>query len=351
MPAPQIGASPFFDVADEFRSILAQRITERRQAEIEAQKRQQLEFENSLKMRGMAVDEGQLELSRQPKPMAAKDPTLTWIRRPDGTQVRVEDAPGLENAPEPTKPSNTGQHILRGVRGPNGKPYTRVIGSDGQVITESEEYEDPTRGGEGARPRYQLQTMTGPDGKDVTVRVNLDSGTAEPVDTGGLSPRQTAKPPTGVERSFVDYHKRATQALADMDAVEGQVSDKDLYVIHNSPLPDIANNAMLSDAGKRYVQALRAYTLAKLRKESGAAISAGEFAKEALTAARNVGETPESMTQKKRMRQGVVDGFAMQAGKAFEEYYGKPANSAGASGEVRKFERGPDGRPRRVGGR
>jgi hypothetical protein len=172
--------------------------------------------------------------------------------------------------------------------------------------------------------------MSGPDGKDVTVRINLDTGEAAPINANGLTPRQTAKPVSGMEKEYGDFHKRLVAALDDMGKVEDSLSNKDLYVIHNSPLPDMANNAMLSDAGKRYTQALRSYTLAKLRRESGAAISAGEFTSEALVAARNVGDSPETMEQKRRTRAGVAEGFKAKAGRAIKEYYGDTAPTEGA---------------------
>jgi len=180
-----------------------------------------------------------------------------------------------------------------------------------------------------ARPRStQLVPVQGPDG---TIRYQNEETAA-----GQIVGRQTTpRPTTGEQRSYADFYKRMAQALDDMNAVEDQLSSKDVAIIQNSPAPEFINNMLLSDEGKRYVQALRAYTLAKLRKESGAAISAGEFTKEGLVAARALNDTPDVMEQKRRTREGVAEGFASQAGPAYEEMFGRPyapGARGGASG-------------------
>jgi hypothetical protein len=136
---------------------------------------------------------------------------------------------------------------------------------------------------------------------------------------------------TGEQTKTRDFYTRMRSALDDLDAVENKLSAKDVAIIQSSGwIPEIVSNPLLSSAGQQYSQALRAYTLAKLRRESGAAISPGEFTKEGLVAARSVGDTPETLAQKRRTREGVAEGFAASSGKAYEDYYGEPFKRTGA---------------------
>jgi len=175
------------------------------------------------------------------------------------------------------------------------------------------------------QPRQPIMpvVISGPSGM---FTVDRATGQAAPVTVGSGGPQLQGKP-SDQNRQTLDYYNRAKAAIADMEAVEDQVSAKDLAVIHNSPAPELINNALLSPAGQQYSQALRAYTLAKLRKESGAAISAGEFTKEGLTAARQVNDTPEVLKQKRNTRRTVLEGFARGAGPAYTEAYGQPYQS------------------------
>jgi 3-polyprenyl-4-hydroxybenzoate decarboxylase len=135
------------------------------------------------------------------------------------------------------------------------------------------------------------------------------------------------RPATGEQRQTRDYYTRMREALDNMTAVEDQLSAQDIAIIQNAP-PDgiLANLAEmgLSEAGKRYAQAARSYTLAKLRKESGAAISSGEFSKEGLAVLRNSTDTPASLEQKRRSRETIAEGFAASSGPAYEDFYGTP---------------------------
>lgn len=177
-------------------------------------------------------------------------------------------------------------------------------------------------------PQAQIQLVPVMDPTTKTVRyVNEREAAGQEVGRVVGEPRAT-----GEQTKTRDFYTRMRSALDDMDAVEGQLNEKDVAIIQGSPLPEAINNMLLSPAGQRYAQALRAYTLAKLRRESGAAISAGEFQKEGLVAARTTGDTPETLAQKKRTREGVAEGFAASSGQAFEDYYGKPFERGATAG-------------------
>jgi hypothetical protein len=136
-----------------------------------------------------------------------------------------------------------------------------------------------------------------------------------------------ARPATGEQRQTRDYYTRMREALDNMNAVEEQLTPGDIALIQNAPPDGLWANlaeTQLSEAGKRYAQAARSYTLAKLRKESGAAISSGEFSKEGLAVLRNSTDTPASLEQKRRSRETIAEGFAASSGPAYEDYYGAP---------------------------
>jgi hypothetical protein len=131
------------------------------------------------------------------------------------------------------------------------------------------------------------------------------------------------KPPTGMERGALGFYNRMNEAIATMDAVEDQLTDRDIILINNSPLPELLNNKMLSAAGQQYAAAARTYTEARLRKESGAAIPPNEYVQDRLAVTRQSGDAPETIKQKRRVRQLTARGIANAAGPAYEEYYGE----------------------------
>jgi len=107
-----------------------------------------------------------------------------------------------------------------------------------------------------------------------------------------------------------------SNAIENLDSTEDDLSEKDLIIINNSPLPELMNNRGLSPAGQRYAQAMRQYTEALLRRESGAAISIGEFDNARRTFARQSGDMPETLAQKRNSRYLTAEGVAAAAGRA-----------------------------------
>jgi hypothetical protein len=152
----------------------------------------------------------------------------------------------------------------------------------------------------------------------------------------------TQRAPTGADRQAVAYYNRLQSAIGDMDAMEGALTNKDLALINNLPVPDLLKNPALSRAGQAYAQALAIYTEARLRKESGAAIPESEYEMDRRAIARAVGDTPETVAQKKKSRDLIADGMAFSSGRAYDEYYGTPYQPKGRpaegayTGEVRQ---------------
>lgn len=166
------------------------------------------------------------------------------------------------------------------------------------------------------------------DGTDIYATRGQAVGQPVPRPAKPATPRRNV---LGQERTAIGFYNRMDSAINDMDAAEPQLSEKDLVIINSSPLPELVNNRLLSTAGQQYVQALRTYTEARLRKESGAAINNSEYENDRKMIGRASGETPESLAQKKATRLRTLDGIGFQSGQAFEEFYGKPFSKRGES--------------------
>ena len=173
-------------------------------------------------------------------------------------------------------------------------------------------YREPNAG---ARPDYQRVLV---DGKETFL-------TPEEVRArGGVDAASRKRASTGMERQALGFYNRMKDALDTMDAVEDQVSERDLMLINNSPLPDLINNRLLSNAGQQYAQALQTYTEGRLRKESGAAIANTEYENDRKTVGRQANDQDDVRAQKKQTRRKTHEGIGYAAGPAFEEFYGEP---------------------------
>jgi hypothetical protein len=93
-----------------------------------------------------------------------------------------------------------------------------------------------------------------------------------------------------------------------------------------------------------YRAAQRAFTEARLRKESGAAIPPHEYETDAQMYFFQPGDTPKTLEQKRRARQMVVDGVAAEAGRALTN----PAASVVSAPDGSQWRKNPDGSMTRV---
>ena len=108
-------------------------------------------------------------------------------------------------------------------------------------------------------------------------------------------------------------------------------------------------------------QAQREFTTAILRRESGAVISPSEFQSAAQQYFPQPGDSPEVIEQKRQARQRSIQGLVNTSQGAYDEWYGEGSGvadptmnqrqgyaSGAPAGDVIRYERGPDGRPRPV---
>jgi hypothetical protein len=142
--------------------------------------------------------------------------------------------------------------------------------------------------------------------------------------------------PTGLERSAMAFYLRGKESLDTISATDSDGKSIEQKAAESGVLSQgqmrFAPNWMQSGDQQRYVSAQRAFTEARLRKESGAAINKGEYETDSKTYFVQPGDRAKTIKQKQRLRAQVLDGLKFQAGPAYNEYY-TPQDDGG--GDVR----------------
>ena len=192
------------------------------------------------------------------------------------------------------------------------------------------------------------------------VAVEMPDGTQQLLprsQAANMKPAATRRPVLGTERQNLSYFNRAQEAAKVAEPLEGKFTN-----LASQARLQYAPNWLQSSEGQQYRQAQRAFTEARLRKESGAAIPTSEYENDAKTYWMQPGDSPEIIAQKKSARQEVLDGLAFSAGSAYQEFYGTPferkAPSAGGTigggqkdGEERPIPGIPGGVAKLIGGK
>jgi hypothetical protein len=147
-----------------------------------------------------------------------------------------------------------------------------------------------------------------------------------------LSAEPNAKPSTGEQKQALAFFNRGKEAVGILDAKDKNDMTLEDRIASVNPAAGAfgqrAPNFLKGRDRQVYEQAQRAFTQAKLRKESGAAISAAEYESDAQTYFAQPGDAPDVVANKKAARQGVLEGLKFQAGPAYREFYGESAPSA-----------------------
>lgn len=181
----------------------------------------------------------------------------------------------------------------------------------------------------------------GPDGKMKSVFIP-ESQVRE-----GDQPANTrsgeGRPSLGGEKSALGFFNRAKQADEELKGLEDKIASKGLA---GQAWMSVMPNFMQTEEGQAYQQAQRAFTEARLRKDSGAAIPETEFANDRKTYFAQPGDSKETAAQKARGRAAVLASLAFQSGRALNEFYGDEAESmiesykgrqAGSKSEAPKY--------------
>ncbi len=162
-----------------------------------------------------------------------------------------------------------------------------------------------------ANDNEPLVPIIGPDGKAVY-------GTRAEA-RGKQIPSGSARPASGLERRTLAFFNRAQQADADLERLEPEIKKLGLggqMWMENAP------NFAQSETGQQYTQAQRAFTEARLRKDSGAAIPDAEYTNDRKTYFPQPGDSADTLAQKQRARAAVLASLSFESGQALAEYVG-----------------------------
>lgn len=220
------------------------------------------------------------------------------VRNPDGSETVqiVEDKPGFSTTSAAPKEKSLADIQAEAAAKARGTASVRPP-SDGKM--------------------YEVE-VPGPAGtivKKLVSEAEMRAGvTMAPKSVGN-------KPVTGAERQSLAYFNRAKQASDDIQSIEDKVSKSGLMAQGQL---QYAPNILQTKEQQAYRQGQRAFTEARLRKESGAAIPPQEFENDSQTYFAQPGDSPETIEQKRKAREVVLQGLAFASGRAYEEYYGEP---------------------------
>lgn len=163
-----------------------------------------------------------------------------------------------------------------------------------------------------AKPSYEW-AFDPKTGKNVYV-------TPDEIRAGGFQkPTGSQRPASGMEKRAMGFFNRARQADVDLEGLEPEIQKMGLG---DQAYMAMAPNFMQTETGQRYTQAQRAFTEARLRKDSGAAIPEQEFANDRRTYFAQPGDSKETLEQKRRARAAVLASLGTEAGQALAEFEG-----------------------------
>jgi hypothetical protein len=218
----------------------------------------------------------------------------------------------IANVPAAKSEPTTIDAAILAARG-NGPQTKELLALKGQMMAAGREPNAP-------KDERIVQIM-GPQGTPIWVRES---------DAVGKPAAQAARAVTGQERQTLAYYNRAKEAAETVVPLEDAIGKKSTA---GQARLQYAPNWLQSPENQSYRQAQRAFTEARLRKESGAQVPPAEYENDSKTYFAQPGDTPKILEQKRKARQTVLDGLAFSAGKAYEEYYGESRPKGGASGD------------------
>lgn len=156
-----------------------------------------------------------------------------------------------------------------------------------------------------------LEKIVGPDGKVVFVPRSQAIGK-----TPGAG---TEKSSSGVQKRVLNFFNRAEQADKDLEALEPEIEKLGLA---RQARQALAPNFLQSQLGQSYIAAQRAFTEARLRKDSGAAIPKEEFESDRKTYFVQPGDSKQTIQDKNRARAAMLASLAFESGQALGEFVG-----------------------------
>ena len=138
---------------------------------------------------------------------------------------------------------------------------------------------------------------------------------------GAKRPAGADKPSSGQQKRVLNFFNRAKQADEDLEKLEPGIAEMGLA---GQTWQALAPNFLQSEQGQLYTQAQRAFTEARLRKDSGAAIPDHEFDSDRQTYFVQPGDDAATLAQKRRARAAMLASLGFESGQALAEFVGNP---------------------------
>ena len=133
------------------------------------------------------------------------------------------------------------------------------------------------------------------------------------------SAADAAKPPSTDQFNAAGYVKRMEDAEGNLKQLTGEGFDPTTAGTQAQRMIPGFAEGMKSPEVKRYEQIVRNFGSAILRKQSGAAISASEYADTDKNYFPQPGDTPEVLAQKTQARQEAIAALRAEGGKAYKK--------------------------------
>lgn len=342
-------------MGDELQEILKQKFLEgiqRQQLELQRQRlsedARQADMSNALGNRNAATGEGNLGLGHD---RLTQEKTEYEGGAPDREAARALHA--AQTADITRRPQAEQEDFTRDMQkiGLQGGQRLQQIGASGAEDRRTQA-QRPTGGD--STGAIVVRPGIGPDGRPALIAVNKMTGQAQPINMPeGFAPNQPARPVTGFERQALAFFNRAKEAedtITTADASGASLEERIANAGLGSQLQQQhAPNLLQTSEQQQYRQAQRAFTEARLRKESGAAIPNSEFENDVKTYFAQPGDSPEVRAQKKASRETLLKGLRFASGNAYKEFYGdddQPKSGGGAPkvGDTKQFPNGKVGK-------
>jgi len=225
---------------------------------------------------------------------------------PGQQRFGADGKPIASVAAAPKEPTSIDAAILDAERAGNTAEVQRLLSLKGKVSAAGREPDKPNK----ATYEWAFDPKSG---KNVYV-------TPDEIRAGGFQkPTGSQRPASGMEKRAMGFFNRARQADIDLEGLEPEIQGMGLGAQTRMA---VAPNVLQSQTGQQYTQAQRAFTEARLRKDSGAAIPEQEFANDRQTYFAQPGDSKETLEQKRRARAAVLASLGTEAGQALAEYEG-----------------------------
>lgn len=231
------------------------------------------------------------------------------VTRPDGSKTVqiVEDRPGqtFESAAPAAKPDTRSIELQMADALSRGDQatYDRLLSASRAHAAATRAPKEP-----GTGTKFWVVR----DGK--TVRIGEDE-----YKPGDQPTSIRDRPSSGAEKQGLSFYLRAKNAADDLAKMEDEVTK---FNLAEQGQLQWAPNIAQTDTQQLYRQSQRAFTEARLRKDSGATIKKDEYESDARTYFAQPGDSQAVLTQKRRARAKVLEALRVTSGRAYDEHFG-----------------------------